>query len=86
MEKVQCGDEELVGVRMLVPGEVVGVGPDHVLQLVGREGGAMDGWTILCNLQLRNFSSAAQLQLWRETGILVNNYFKDRKLEQKQNI
>ena len=50
MEKVQCGDEELVGVRMLVPGEVVGVGPDHVLQLVGREGGAMDGQSsAICN-------------------------------------
>ena len=45
-----------VAVEQVVPGEVVGVGPDHdVQQLVGREWGAMDN-----PLQLRNFSSAVE--------------------------
>ena len=38
VKQVQGGDEELVRVLLLVPGEVVGVGPDHVQQLVGAEG------------------------------------------------
>ena len=38
MKQVQGSDEELVSVLLLVPGQVVGVGPDHVEQLVWREG------------------------------------------------
>ena len=38
MKQVQGSDEELVSVLLLVPGQVMGVGPDHVEQLVRREG------------------------------------------------
>ena len=41
MEKIQGRDEELMGVLLLVPSEVVSVGPDHVEELVRGEWGAL---------------------------------------------
>ena len=59
VEQVEGRDEELVGVLLLVPGEVVGVGPDHVQQLVGREGGALAAEKVL--EQLRDLAHDARI-------------------------
>ena len=59
VKQVQGGDEELVRVLLLVPGEVVRVGPDHVQQLVGREGGALATEEVL--EQLRDLAHNARV-------------------------
>ena len=59
VEQVQGGNEELVCVLLLVPGEVVGVGPDHVQQLVRREGRALATEEVL--EQLRDLAHNARV-------------------------
>ena len=69
VEQVQGGDEELVRVLLLVPGEVVGVGPDHVQQLVRREGRALATEEVL--EQLRDLAHNARVLRGRLTHVPV---------------
>ena len=59
MEKIQGRDEELMGVLLLVPSEVVSVGPDHVEELVRGEWGALATEEVL--KQLRDLAHNASV-------------------------
>ena len=43
MKEIQGGDEELVGVLLLISGQMVSVGPSHVEEYVRNKRGASTG-------------------------------------------